>query len=172
MSWHVNIKSLFRFLAWVAREIRLQARDLHSTPRQPISLPLHRHVSSFAYIRCQYRTSAALSRFMTSSDSHGPRFCCLIGSACRYQRNGPEESTCTALERATLLFGSLLHKVSLTETLKISLRAQLIVRQSMTIRSIHLGRLPATTVTVKISVLPELLSHVLDPSHSPVPTLR
>ena len=137
VAW--EIKSLFRFLAWVAREIRLQARDLHSTPRQPISVSLHRHVSSCSYIRCQYRTSAALSRFMTSSDSHGPRFCCLIGSACRYQRNGPEESTRTALERATLLFGSLLHKVSLTEALKVSFRPQLIVRQSMTIRSIFRG---------------------------------
>jgi hypothetical protein len=129
---------LFRFLAWVAREFRLRARDhLHSTPRQPISLPLHRHVSGC--IRCQCCTSAALSRFMTSSDSHGPRFCCLIGSAFRYQRNGPKGSTCTALERATLLLGSLIHKVSLTETLKISLRARLIVRQSMTIRSISRG---------------------------------
>ena len=137
VAW--EIKSLFRFLAWVAREIRLQARDLHSTPRQPISVSLHRHVSSCSYIRCQYRTSAALSRFMTSSDSYGPRFCCLIGSACRYQRNGPEESTRTALERATLLFGSLLHKVSLTEALKVSFRPQLIVRQSMTIRSIFRG---------------------------------
>lgn len=150
-SWHVNVKYIFISFSRLARGFRLQARDhLHSTPRQPMSLPLHRHVSGC--IRCQCRTSAALSRFLTSSDSHGPRFCCLIGSACRCQRNGPEGSTCTALERAALLLGSLLHKFSLTETLKISLRAQLIIRQSMTIRSICLGRLPATTtVTVKIS---------------------